>query len=161
MVTLTGNIEDIVFYNQENGYGVLLVNCQEEPITVVGTFPELVVGEEVEVTGEFAHHMHSTRERWRVTAVDGAGNKSAPTGWAEYTRSVATTRVVAPPTPATTAPPTTPPTPSPTLETVTSTITVTTVVSSTLPTITIPSITVPTVTTLRPLPTTTTIFVKK
>lgn len=112
-------------------------------------------------TGEFAHHMHSTRERWRVTAVDGAGNKSAPTGWAEYTRSVATTRVVAPPTPATTAPPTTPPTPSPTLETVTSTITVTTVVSSTLPTITIPSITVPTVTTLRPLPTTTTIFVKK
>ena len=65
------------------------------------------------------------------------------------------------PTPAPTPPPTTPPTPSPTLETVTSTINVTTVVSSTLPTITVPSLTVPTVTTLRPLPTTTTIFVKK
>ena len=25
-------------------------------LTVVGTFPELAVGEEVEVTGEFAHH---------------------------------------------------------------------------------------------------------
>jgi len=56
MVTITGSVEDIVFYNPENGYGVLAINCQEERLTVVGTFPELAVGEEVEVTGEFTHH---------------------------------------------------------------------------------------------------------
>jgi exodeoxyribonuclease V alpha subunit len=56
MVTITGSVEDIVFYNPENGYGVLAINCQEERLTVVGTFPELAVGEEVEVTGEFTYH---------------------------------------------------------------------------------------------------------
>jgi len=56
MVTVTGSIEDIVFYNPENGYSVLALNCKEDMLTVVGTFPELAVGEEVEVTGEFTHH---------------------------------------------------------------------------------------------------------
>lgn len=56
MVTITGSVEDVVFYNPENGYGVLAINSQEELLTVVGNFPELAVGEEVEVTGEFAHH---------------------------------------------------------------------------------------------------------
>ena len=56
MVTVTGSVEDIVFYNPENGYSVLALNNQGDMLTVVGTFPELAVGEEVEVTGEFAHH---------------------------------------------------------------------------------------------------------
>ena len=47
MVTVTGSIEDIVFYNPENGYSVLALNCQNDIFTVVGTFPELAVGEEV------------------------------------------------------------------------------------------------------------------
>ena len=56
MVTVSGSIEDIVFYNSENGYSVLALNCQGDMLTVVGTFPELAVGEEVEVTGEFTYH---------------------------------------------------------------------------------------------------------
>jgi exodeoxyribonuclease V alpha subunit len=56
METITGSIEDVVFYNAENGYSVLALNCQEELITVVGNFPELAVGEEVKVSGDFAHH---------------------------------------------------------------------------------------------------------
>lgn len=56
MVTLSGSIEDIIFYNPENGYSVLAISCQDDMVTVVGTFPELAVGEEVEVTGEFTHH---------------------------------------------------------------------------------------------------------
>jgi len=56
MVTVSGSIEDIVFYNPENGYGVLALNCQGDMVTVVGTFPELAVGEEVAVTGDFTHH---------------------------------------------------------------------------------------------------------
>jgi len=56
MVTVTGSIEDVVFYNPENGYSVLALNSQEELVTVVGTFPELAVGEEVEVSGDFIYH---------------------------------------------------------------------------------------------------------
>jgi exodeoxyribonuclease V alpha subunit len=56
MVAFTGSIEDIVFYNPENGYSVLALNCQGEMVTVVGTFPELAIGEKVLVTGEMAHH---------------------------------------------------------------------------------------------------------
>jgi len=56
METVTGSIEDVVYYNTDNGYSVLALNVQGEMITVVGTFPELAVGEEVEVTGEFTHH---------------------------------------------------------------------------------------------------------
>jgi exodeoxyribonuclease V alpha subunit len=56
MVTLTGSIEDIIYYNPENGYSVLAMNCQEEMITLVGIFPEVAVGEEIEVSGEFTHH---------------------------------------------------------------------------------------------------------
>ena len=56
MVTVTGNIEDVVFYNPENGYSVLAISSEGEMLTVVGTFPELAVGEEVEVSGEFTYH---------------------------------------------------------------------------------------------------------
>ncbi len=56
MATVIGSVEEIVFYNPENGYSVLALNCQEDLVTVVGTFPELAVGEEVEVSGEFTHH---------------------------------------------------------------------------------------------------------
>lgn len=56
MTTVTGNIEEVVFYNNQNGYTVLALNCQDDMVTVVGTFPELAVGEKVEVTGEFSTH---------------------------------------------------------------------------------------------------------
>lgn len=56
MPTIIGSIEDIIFYNPENGYSVLALNFKDEMITAVGTFPELAVGEEVEVTGEFTYH---------------------------------------------------------------------------------------------------------
>ncbi len=56
MVTVSGSIEDVVFYNPENGYSVLAVNCQDDMITVVGTFPEMAIGEEIEVTGDLIHH---------------------------------------------------------------------------------------------------------
>lgn len=56
MITESGIIEDVVFYNPENGYSVLALNCKGDMLTVVGTFPELAIGEEVEVTGEFTYH---------------------------------------------------------------------------------------------------------
>src|SRR5690242_19870129 len=56
MVTVSGSIEDVVYYNNENGYSVLALNCEGDMVTVVGSFPELAVGEEIEVTGEFIYH---------------------------------------------------------------------------------------------------------
>ena len=56
METVTGSIEDVVFFNPDNGYSVLSLNVKGEPVTVVGTFPELAIGEEVEVSGEYARH---------------------------------------------------------------------------------------------------------
>lgn len=56
MDTVTGSIEDVVFFNPDNGYSVLLLNVEGAPVTVVGTFPELAIGEEVEVSGEYTHH---------------------------------------------------------------------------------------------------------
>ncbi len=56
MVTITGSIEDIVFYNSDNGYSVLALNVAEDMLTVVGNFPELAIGEELEISGEFINH---------------------------------------------------------------------------------------------------------
>jgi exodeoxyribonuclease V alpha subunit len=56
METVTGSIEDVVFFNPDNGWSVLALNVNNEPVTVVGTFPELAVGEEVEVSGDYIHH---------------------------------------------------------------------------------------------------------
>lgn len=67
MVTVAGSIEDILFYNPDNGYSVLALNCQGEMVTVVGTFPELAVGEEIQATGDFTHHARFG-EQFKVTS---------------------------------------------------------------------------------------------
>lgn len=54
--TLTGVIEDITFFNEENGYTVMVISSDGEPLTVVGNFPKLVEGEEVRLEGEWVNH---------------------------------------------------------------------------------------------------------
>jgi exodeoxyribonuclease V alpha subunit len=63
MDTLTGTIERITFYNEENGYTVLKMTPDEKQqtgatardgtIAVVGSMPELAAGESVEFTGSW------------------------------------------------------------------------------------------------------------
>jgi hypothetical protein len=36
---------------------------------------------------KLVHVIVSTRERWRVTAIDGVGNESEPSAWAKYALS--------------------------------------------------------------------------
>ncbi len=55
-MVIKGEIEDIVFRNNENGYTVIALNVNEELVTAVGKFPQVNVGEEVELTGEFSSH---------------------------------------------------------------------------------------------------------
>lgn len=61
-VRLIGTVERITFYNPENGYTVLRLDADDAPpeargneglVTVVGTMPELAVGEQVEFGGRW------------------------------------------------------------------------------------------------------------
>lgn len=52
-MVIKGEIEDIIFRNNENLYTVILLDVNGEPITAVGKFPQVAVGELVELTGSF------------------------------------------------------------------------------------------------------------
>ena len=45
LLEMEGSVENIVYHNDSNQYTVLEVDCGEELITVVGTFPYVSVGE--------------------------------------------------------------------------------------------------------------------
>lgn len=56
METLTGYVDHIIYQNQENGYTVLVLVCEEEEITCVGACKGLTEGENLEATGEYIEH---------------------------------------------------------------------------------------------------------
>ena len=49
---LRGTIEHVIFQNTENGYTVVSLDVQNLLYTVVGTFPPVAEGDEIEVSGE-------------------------------------------------------------------------------------------------------------
>ena len=55
---LDGVVEDVVYSNPENGYTVCVINCGNEPVTLVGIMPYIAEGETVRVQGEW--QVHST-----------------------------------------------------------------------------------------------------
>ena len=56
METIQGYVDHIIFRNVENGYTVLVLICEEEEITCVGVFSDIVEGENIEAKGEFTEH---------------------------------------------------------------------------------------------------------
>ncbi len=54
--TLTGNIEEIIFRNDDTGFTVLSLDVKDELVTVVGEVLDIAAGEEVTVTGRFVNH---------------------------------------------------------------------------------------------------------
>lgn len=56
METITGFVEHIIYRNEENGYTVLNLVCQEEEVTCVGIFHVIGEGESIEVTGSYTSH---------------------------------------------------------------------------------------------------------
>lgn len=52
---LIGTIEEITYFNSENGYTVMVISSEGEPITVVGS-SELAEGVEVRLMGEWVNH---------------------------------------------------------------------------------------------------------
>ncbi|MCL2546306.1 MAG: ATP-dependent RecD-like DNA helicase [Oscillospiraceae bacterium] len=54
---LQGEIVAVLFKNEENGYAVVKLHTTEgADVTVVGTIPYAALGEQLEVTGTWAHH---------------------------------------------------------------------------------------------------------
>ncbi len=51
-----GYIDHFLFYNRENGYGVMELDTKDDDIICVGSFPGLSQGETVEVEGEWVEH---------------------------------------------------------------------------------------------------------
>ena len=56
METIQGYVDHIIYRNTENGYTVLVLICEEEEITCVGIFSDIVEGENIEAKGEYTEH---------------------------------------------------------------------------------------------------------
>ncbi|MCH5154205.1 MAG: ATP-dependent RecD-like DNA helicase [Clostridiales bacterium] len=56
MEIITGSVEEIKFRNEENGWTVLLLDVDGEPVTACGTLPPVTPGDCVELDGEFVIH---------------------------------------------------------------------------------------------------------
>lgn len=59
--------------NPDNGYAIITIDYNGEPLTVVGTFPPVTEGETISLVGEFVVHPKFGRQ-FKVSSV----NKSAP-----------------------------------------------------------------------------------
>lgn len=53
---LNGVVEDIVYYNNDNGYAVCYVQIDNEYVTVVGYMPCIAEGESITVNGVWTYH---------------------------------------------------------------------------------------------------------
>ena len=56
LVTVEGEIEDIVFQSDETGYTVCSIEWEREPVTLVGIMPSLMVGDAVRAMGTWTNH---------------------------------------------------------------------------------------------------------
>lgn len=56
LLSISGNVEDVVFYNDENGYIVLVLEVDGEPVEAVGTMGDVREGERLTVYGEYVEH---------------------------------------------------------------------------------------------------------
>ena len=59
---LKGDIDDIRFRNEENGYTILTLDHKGDPVVCVGVFPPLTEGESVELSGSFVMHAKFGRQ---------------------------------------------------------------------------------------------------
>ncbi len=56
METIKGYVDHIIYRNTENGYTVLVLICEEDELTCVGIFSDIVEGENIEAKGEYIEH---------------------------------------------------------------------------------------------------------
>ncbi|MDQ5983049.1 MAG: ATP-dependent RecD-like DNA helicase [Eubacteriales bacterium SKADARSKE-1] len=56
MLELIGSVERIIFKNEQNGYSVIELMAETETVTVVGTMPNISVGENLKLIGNWKNH---------------------------------------------------------------------------------------------------------
>ncbi len=56
MVQKEGRLVETIFHNEENGYRVCIMECEDEVLTLVGTLPGLNTGDRIRVTGKMKVH---------------------------------------------------------------------------------------------------------
>lgn len=62
METIKGYVDHIIFRNSDNGYTVMVVNCDGEELTCVGTLPVISEGELIEAQGRYTEHVTYGRQ---------------------------------------------------------------------------------------------------
>ncbi|MDR0914462.1 MAG: ATP-dependent RecD-like DNA helicase [Oscillospiraceae bacterium] len=62
---VTGEVTEVIYRNDENGYTVITIGGQEEELTAVGIMPQINVGEEIKLFGTFTNH-HSYGRQFSV-----------------------------------------------------------------------------------------------
>ena len=53
---ISGYVDHIIYRNADNGYTVLVMICDEEEVTCVGTFSDIAEGENIEAHGSYMDH---------------------------------------------------------------------------------------------------------
>ena len=56
MYEITGEVDSIIYRNEENNYTVIVVNSGDTQLTAVGTLPSISSGEEVKLIGQYKSH---------------------------------------------------------------------------------------------------------
>lgn len=81
---IQGEVDSIVYKNEENGFCVLMLNCDNDLVTVVGEMGDVEEGEELVLTGEFTTH-RKFGEQFKVSIFE----RSLPTTSAAIQRYLA------------------------------------------------------------------------
>lgn len=55
-MTITGDIDEIRFRNDENGFTIIVLDCEGDPVVCVGALPPVSEGERLKLAGDFTVH---------------------------------------------------------------------------------------------------------
>ena len=72
---ISGEIDEVRFRNEENGYTIAVLDCEGEPLVCVGAFPPVSEGEYLSLEGDFTVHPKFGKQ-FKVTAVPFAPTRS-------------------------------------------------------------------------------------
>ena len=74
MIDIEGIVERIVFRNEENGYTVAVVSCEEDEVTVVGKFLNINIGQVLKLYGTFGESKYG--EQFEVKSYENVAPKT-------------------------------------------------------------------------------------
>ena len=64
-IEIQGTVEDVVYHNDDNGFSVIELSLEDEYVTVVGSFSEVAIGEELKLRGTWVVH-HTFGRQFRA-----------------------------------------------------------------------------------------------